>query len=509
VTACKDVYTFLSQVSSRTVTATLTPADAQHLADLGLVAFLTADQYRALGAEVETLGAAQAALAQEMAERARLAGTLQHDVARTHSVLFHLHGKDKQTEELQQESQDRTSFQTMESDLAAKEKAFNELVGKRSLYDTLIPYGDQYVGLTSVGQLQVRDLGVRLYRVGDSDFDEYWAQAQRITERLNTLADEGSNYFARLAPAITDADRSYLWAVSLGLSKTQPDPAAGAPRFAEAYNGIAGLSGNPENRLMATEILFAISRPISEEVPSLAQLVRDVRALGVSSESALGVAAMLLYGQRGDGTFATSTLAEYLQVTKSFESAALMAIMNVPVPDLVTKFRGMQAMFASWGYEQSEDVELSSAYLSVSELPIEGMSTKLSIIARGMSTYLQYPLVSASVLASVATLEANETLNLLEQAYNVVGRRALGMNQAELVCLAVRMVEGIRNELVGALDTTATAPTGAARPAPLFVRGPYFVPIIVMHNAYYSTYSGVSGPHPGHAHGFAGGGFTG
>ena len=217
-----------------------------------------------------------------------------------------------------------------------------------------------------------------------------------------------------------------------------------------------------------------------------------------------------MLGRRADGTIALPNLTQYLTVTRSYESAALLAIVNLPVPDLAAKFQSLRTMFARWGYRPSEDVELSSAYLAVSEIPIEGITTKLAIIAKGLATYLEYPLVAASVLASLSTLEANDTLNLLEHAYDIVGRRAAPMSQAELICLAVRMLHGIRNELVGPLDATAAA----AAKLPPGVYGPrfFFVPIMVMPFGYFSTYSGVGGAHPGHVHGFGGaggGGFVG
>jgi len=212
-------------------------------------------------------------------------------------------------------------------------------------------------------------------------------------------------------------------------------------------------------------------------------------------------------GQRADGTLATSNLSSYLGLTRSYESAALLSIVNVPVEELAGKFQSLRSMFAGWGYQPSEDVELASAYLAVSELPAEGVGTKLGILAKGLSTYLEYPLVAASVLASLGTLEANETLNLLGQAYDIIGRRAVGLGQPELICLAVRMLHGIRDDLLRPLDATA-AVRPSAPPMRTGMYGPhfYFVPIIVAHNAYYSTYSGISGVHPGHIHGFGGGG---
>ena len=81
----------------------------------------------------------------------------------------------------------------------------------------------------------------------------------------------------------------------------------------------------------------------------------------------------------------------------------------------------------------------------------------------------------------------------------MVGRRAAGLSQTELICLAVRMVHGIRNELVGTLDATAAATPRAG--AFGVVPRPFFLPIVIAHGAYYSTFGGIGGVHPGHVHG--------
>jgi hypothetical protein len=188
-------------------------------------------------------------------------------------------------------------------------------------------------------------------------------------------------------------------------------------------------------------------------------------------------------------------------------------VVNRPFDELSGRFHSMRSMFGGWGFQPSEDVELSSAYLAVSELPLEGVTGKLAILTRGMAMYLQYPLVAASILAAVPVLEANETLSLLERAYEVIGQRTGPMSQAELICLAVRMVHGIKIASVDELDATARAAPAAAtaaRPTGFYYpRGPgfFFLPLIVTHGAYYSTFSGVGGLHPGHVH--AVGGFAG
>jgi len=506
MTSCKDVYAFLNQVSAKNVTAPLGSSDTALLAQLNLIQMLTADQVHDLQDRVQSLAADQAALDQERRQRADLAENVEEETRSTHSILFHLEGKDKQAAKLQQENQDAARLKAVDGDLLQRQQQFGQLVAQRSLLDTITPCGDGFVGLTGLGALETRNLAIRLYRVSDTDFQTYWNQSQKITDDLTNLATGGAAYLARIQPYIAGAEKSNLWAISIGLAKNQPDTAQGTATFLNIYNTVQRLSNNVENRLLASEILFSLPQPLGEVYPTFLEIQRDVGKLNIPNESSLGVASILLLGRRGDGTIATPNLAQYLNYTRSYESAALLAIVNLPVPELGAKFQSIRAMFAGWGYQTSEDTELSAAYLATSEVPVEGISTKLAILAKGLSAYLAYPLVAASVLATISTLEANDTLNLLEHAYDIVGRRAMPMSQAELICLAVRMLHGIRNELVGPLDATAAvAPTAAAVSG---VYGPrfFFVPIVLVNYGHFSTYSGIGGAHPGHVHGFGGGG---
>ncbi len=505
---CQDVYTFMTQVSNRSVTASLPPADITSLQQLSLLQVVGAAQYAQLAQDVQQLLPAQQDIAAKAAARAQLANQLGQEVEKSHSILFHFEAKDKQATDLQKQAQDQAALQAADSDLAAEEKEYDQNMGKRALLDSLTPYGDGYVGLTSLGALSLRDLGTRLYRVSDLPFASYMGQTQEVDRELNDIANLSAQYFSLLVEPLASADRTYLWAISIGLAKRESDLQKGAQGFLDAYNGLRDLAHNDENRLMSAEILTASSRSIGDSLPLLKQLDAQVRSLGVAKESSLGVSSIILLGQRGDGTFATDNLATWLHATPSYESAALMAIVNRPLDEIGARFTGLRSMFGGWGFAPSEDVELSSAYLAVSDMPMDGLSPKLAVLTRGLGAYLQYPLVAAAILASIPVLEANETLGLLEQAYDILGKRAMMMSQPELITLAVRMIHGIRAETVTGLDTT-----GKAVPAPPvnfhYMPGMwfFFVPVFVGHGAYFSTYSGFGGAHPAHAH--AMGGFVG
>jgi hypothetical protein len=502
---CQDVYTFMTQVGNRSVTATLPPTDLSTLQQLNLLQVVGATQYAQLQQDVQSMGSAQQSMAEKSAARAQLADQLRAEDDKTHSVLFHFEGKDKQSAEMQQEAQDQAALQSADAELTAEEKQFDQNMGKKALLDTLTPYGGGYVGLTSLGVMSVRDLGTRLYRVSDLPFTAYMGQTQEVDRELNDIANQSAGYFSTLRGPLASADVSYLWAICIGLAKRENDINRGATTFLDAYNGIRGLANNDENRLMSAEILSTSPRSITDNLPALKQLDGDVRHMGIPKQSSLGVASILLLGQRGDGTFATDNLQTWLKTTPSYESAALMAIMNRPLDEIGGRFQACRSMFGGWGFAPSEDVELSSAYLAVSDMPLDGVSPKLAVLTRGLGAYLQYPLVAAAILASIPVLEANESLLLLQQAYDILGRRTTPMSQPELICLAVRMIHGIRAETVTGLDTTATA---VPAPPVNFHYMPgmwfFFVPVFIGHGSYFSTFGAFGGAHPAHVHAMGG-----
>ncbi len=504
---CQAVYDFLGQVSNRQVTGSLPAPDLAQLQQFGLLKVLSKDEFDALTAQVATLGDAQAKIRGEVADRAARAAQLSADQERTHSILFHLEGSAHKASDLERTEQERQALVAEDQDLAQRERAFGELLAGRSVVDAATPYNTGYVALTGFGLLQYRDLRVRLYRASDREFAAYWKQTTDIESELATTGQRSAEYFAPLRQALATSDGSYLWSIAVGLARQTANVPEGVAKFVTAYTGVGKLAHNDENRMMSAEILTGVAQPLDSGLPDLAQLEKTVRKSGVPSASSLGVATILFYGRRADGTFATPNLDFFLRVSPSYEAAGLLAIVNRPVDDLSAKFTAWRAKFASWGFSRSDDVELASAYLTVSELPVAGADTKLAIIVRGMAGYLQYPLVSAAILASVPIFEANETLNWLEKAYEVIGQRAAPLSQAELICLAVRMVHGIDSSTISELDATPKVippPPGLAH---LGGPGFFFVPILVAHGAYYSTFSGISGAHPGHIH--AVGGFSG
>ncbi len=509
VSKCNQVAAFLGQVNARSVQLELPAGDVTNLQQLGLVSVLGAEELRGLQQEVTQLEQAQVALAREAEQRAQMADQIGDDTQKTHSILFHLEGVDKEHATLERLAQEQSALRSIDSDLVKRQQEFAQLLVKKSLLGQMTPYDSGFIAITTPGRVALRDLNVALYRVGDAEFTVYWDQAKWITQQLVGIASGGALVFAPLASSLPSVDRSYLWAVSIGMVKADGDPRQRIQSFLEAYQGVTPLSPNVENRLMSSEILSVLPGAIPDSLATLRPLIQEVSALKVPRDSALGVASIVLLGRRADGTFAMDPLRQFLKVTPSYESAALLAVVNRPFDEVASQFNSIKSLFGSWGYSPSEDTELSSAYLALSQLPIGTVNTKVAILARGLASYLAYPLVAAAILASIPVLEANETLNLLEKAYEILGTRTGPMTQAELICLAVRMIHGVDVRSVNELDPTQAKPP----PVPQFSyvgRPPIFwVPVFVTHGVYYSTFSGIGGAHPGHVHAWGGGGFGG
>jgi len=97
----------------------------------------------------------------------------------------------------------------------------------------------------------------------------------------------------------------------------------------------------------------------------------------------------------------------------------------------------------------------------------------------------------------------------MEKAVTLLTGYAKGLERSEVVALAVRMIHGVRNEIVKEIDPTAKITetpvqfTYGSRPG-FFV---WYYPVLVAHSSYHATFSGMGGFHPAHSHGV--GGFAG
>lgn len=506
---CSDVAAFLGQVSSRSVTEKLAPADLNDLVGHNLVRLLTPDEFTTLQGEVQALEAAQRAIAEEAAQRQQAASAVGIDTRKAHSILFHLQGVDAQHAELERLEQDQTALRQIDDELAKRQQAFAQLLVKKATLDMVTPYNGDFVAITPAGRMALRDLSARLYRVGTEEFPAYWDQSQKVDAELWAIANQGAQLEGGLSGALHDVDRSYLWALAIGMVKVGGDLPARLTGYLAAYQALAPHSENLENRLLSAEVLSLLPTPLAESVQWIDLLLEQVRDMSVPDDAALGIAAILLLGRRSDGSFATEPLARFLTGTPSFEAAALLAIVNRPYDELASRFAYLKSLFAAWGYSASEDTELSSAYLASSEIPLDSVSPKLAIISRGLHGYLQYPLVGAAILSSIPVLEANETLSLLEKAYEILGQRTGPMSQAELISLSIRMIHGVEVRSVDELDPTARqvppTPGFSYANTPLHL----WAPVFITHGMYYSTFSGIGGPHPGHVHTWGGGGWGG
>jgi hypothetical protein len=382
--------------------------------------------------------------------------------------------------------------------------------------------------LTWLGTVTLNDLNTRNYRVADEDFSDFSAELKATYAELRSIADNAISYVTLLKPKIpkiedldnsNDENRdggqpavqapSLLWSVALGLAKLQGEPNQIGQRFSQAFYDLHNFDSTIPNKLMAAEIITALG---GEEIQNLESVLKDldhqVKNQGVPKELSAGIAATIMAGRRYDGTYPMDRFIQFKQLTMSYEAAAILAVINVPWNDLASKFQSFRAMFTAWGNMASEDTEIASAFLAIGELNANEAEEKLKYIVEQLKNYLEYPLVAAAILASIPVFEAHEVLDLMEKAVTLLSAYAIGLERSEMVALAVRMIHGVRNELVKEIDPTAkltqTPVQYTYAPHPLFL---WYYPVIVAHSTYHANFSGMGGFHPAHSHGI--GGFAG
>jgi len=503
-------------------------ADLDYLSTSGYVSVMPKADYDQAQAEVSALAQMNLNLQNEIVAERQAEMALQEGEKKTHSILFHFEGSEKKQAELQNVQDERVTVLKEQTEITQMDSRIKELILKKSTIDRMVPYDGGYVSLTGYGVAALSDLNIRNYRVAGNEFSDFIEETKQTFGELHTIAGSASMYETALKnmvfAVLPKADFTQLWNASIGLAKIQGDPNQISQRFLEALNIIQHFKSTSDNKIMAAEIMTSLRMNPSQTTSptdnsdlqnlseSLKTLDHDLRHHAhVPNELSAGVAAVIMFGRKFDGTYPTDRFMQFSKMTRSQESAAILSVLNVPVDQLANRFQSFRLMFNNWGFRQSEDTELASAYLSLSGFGPDDVRTKMTIIVDGLRSYLEYPLVAAAILTSIPTLEANETLDLTERAYSMLEPIAPGLDRSELLSLSVRMVHGVKNELVKQLDPTAKIAntpvqfTHAALPA-FFL---WHAPLVMVHSSYYSTFSGIGGVHPAHVHGYGGGGFGG
>lgn len=519
VMKCGDVRNFFSQVSGRNISVQVQPQDLEYLATNGYIILMDKSQYDQMSSDVAALAEATQEQQKETMEERGLETSLEEEEMKTHSILFHFEGREKRESEIEKMKEIDNREQKEKTEISSRESVIRDLIQKKSVLDRMVPFGDKFVSLTGPGTVTLSDLNVRNYRVSEEEFSTFRDEISETSNELKSIAENSRIHETNLASSFPESDISLLWGTSIGLAKMQGQPGDIYRRFIQAYETLRKFHSTFDNKLMAAEIITSMVSTDSQRPQEMSydQLILNLENLDhelrhhlkVPNELSAGVAAIILFGRKFDGTYPIDRFSQFASVTSSYESAAVLSVLKSPVEELTNRFLSFRSLFSSWGYHMSDDTELASAFLSASGFSPQDVSAKLTIIVNGLKAYLEYPLVAAAVLASIQVLEANETLDLLEKAYSVLGQVSKGLERSELLSLSVRMIHGIKNELVKDLDPTARITNTPIQftymPSNAFFV--YYVPMIVAHSSYYSTFSGIGGFHPAHVHGV--GGFSG
>jgi hypothetical protein len=523
---CAEARTILSQLYDREEPITPVPStDLEYLSANGYVLKTTKEDYEKEASDVARMSQVIAQIDTDRSGEEQAKAALQADQRKVHSFQFHFEGskdKDELTERIQKET--ATIFGD-ESEINQLEANVNTLIQQKSTIDRMVAYNGGYLSITGLGTLVFNDLSVRNYRVADQEFPDFITEIKATYAELRAIGDKAASYVSWIRPQVpeiedlwesenedVDSDieaRSLLWSTGIGLAKLPGDTGQLGDRFIESLKAVRTFGSMLPNKLMAAEIMTAAS---SQDIGSLQSILRNLdhqlRKQGVPKEQSSGVAATIMAGKRFDGTYPVDQFAQFKNLTKSSEAASILAIMNVPYDGLSSRFQEFRSLFSSWGYMTSEDTEIASAFLGIGELSATEVEVKLKYIVEQLQNYLAYPIVAAAILASIPVFESHEVLDLMEKAVTMLNGYGTELERSQLVTLAVRMIHGVRNEIVKRIDPTARitqTPVQFTYGHPGLFVGYY--PLIIAHSSYHATFSGMGGFHPAHSHGV--GGFAG
>jgi len=323
---CNDARTFMSQIAGKSVTIQVQQSDLNFLSTNGYVSVMQRGDYDQAVAEVANLTQMNDALQNEMVEERIARAALAKDERKTHSILFHLEGRDEKEAEVARVESERGAVARKDADIVEKDSRIKELIQKKSAIDRMVPCDGLYVSLTGLGVLTLNDLNVRNYRVSDSDFSDFIEERMETLGELHSIAERGSFQVSNLRTRVLEADFSQLWNVSIGLAKLRADQSQINQRFLLALGILHHFDSTLDNKMMAAEVITSLSANPSQTLidnSDLQNLTKILQSLDhdlrhhakVPKQISTGVAALVMFGKRYDGTYPTDRFLEFYRMT--------------------------------------------------------------------------------------------------------------------------------------------------------------------------------------------------
>lgn len=530
----------MSEISDKSITSQISQADLDFFSSNGYVLRTSKVEYDQASAEVVSLEQINQRLLEERKEGAEAERATKEDEKKAQGLLFDLHGKEYKDAALQKLEADKETLSKNEVTISSDEASVSDYIQKKSTLDWLVPYGNEYLSLSASGVIMLNALNARMSRISDMEFSDFVLETNETDAELRGIAQRARSFVFDIRnriPLPTDMDEdaanrtgevkvspydSVLWSVGIGLAKIRANEDQILDRFVSAYNSLGDFKSSVWNKLMAGEVMAATVVDFMSLSQSLTDIEQKLRNFAnVPEEQSVAIAATLIYGG-SDSAISYGRFVEFSKITESQETAAILAITNINVEQLTSKFHSYKGLFDEWGYSTSDDTDLAAAYLSISPLVADDVRSKMNTIVDALKSDLQYPLVAAAILTSMSALSATEAIDLVEKGISILQGYASNFGRSELVSLAVRMVHGVNNELAKELDPNASisktpvqfthSPQQVAQSA--YGTGQYYggyypgfwwyYALIISHSTYHNTYNTGGGYHEGHQHGLGG-----
>jgi hypothetical protein len=459
---CSDVRTFLAEVADKAISTRLGEDDLALLAGNFYIARISCEDHDRAAAELANLDQVTAELAAEEEDEAADEHHLRDDEGHLRGIRFHFEGQERKEAERVDVEKEEQHIAEQRAVIAEKDDKVLELIKKKSALDMHVQCGNEYLSLTEPGIRMLHDLNIRNYRVAETEFSDFIDECEATSEALHGIAQRARYYADMIRPSLASREEdnddeemrrikergldSQLWAVSIGLAKLETDNES---ELIDKYTRTLDLIyasdrffSNLDSTVIAAEIIAISSMiPSAEQIQSLSELDEELRLSKVPPELSIKVAATILCGGGSVERFR-----ELAKMTKSHQAAAMLSTINISTDELRDRFKSFKSVFNSWGYSESEDTDLAAAYLSTTKLTADDVghdpSAKMLTVLNGVKNDLEYPLLPAAILTSIAALNAGEVLDLMEKGAAILHSVATDLERSELTSLAVRMVYG-------------------------------------------------------------------
>jgi hypothetical protein len=358
---------------------------------------------------------------------------------------------------------DKEKYNNLQIELSNLTNKSIELRGKLlkasavpSIDDTVILKDRRSVQITFHGRKVMQEIGSRLNRVGEMEYDLHEKQMNQLVKSFKRTSKNAKDILKELSPALSEVEEIHLRSVAIGLSNLKIQPKKAVKTF-KSFMKLNKKRMQKNNRRMAAEVLTILSVQdkkrqdrwsSTKKMQNLEKNLRWSRSSLHEKTNAVERATTILFSAPEDKIPSIIKGMDDIERMMFNIYYPAMALLGLEISEgeeaavVLERFNKFLEMIESREDKSTsnKDKHTAAALLTSSELPMDELIQRFKIADKLLGDLFLTRMDTASSLISIMAQDIAETVDNIRIASAEIMKAKMSLSGLENFSLGLKMV---------------------------------------------------------------------